>query len=1242
MFKKGLLSLSAIMALSTSVFGSGATYLPLTSATNDNHWIMFGVNGFKVDGAIPATGAVFSSWGATLIDPTLDNIEISGLPDASGKDLAKVKVLSPLSSIEVNVDVSDVTFSQTEPVRSMYIEAGGKSNADVLFKYKASLEGKTLEFKVNGNPTVYTTTINAQNTYDNPATRTLKSASSAVGGNPLDTISEAVDYNFLDNPLNPADYNSVANDIDTHAYQTPNSSAKLRMYAYNANTGSWEIYDRANSELANDFDTLKLGKAYWAKMDLNGDGTSDAVTKAGLVLGTSGLNNASYSGELASGWNLMSFDGAKPNIRTASTGMILEDKKANGSIILADTTKNNEINATLPGTSVAADAIAINMAVEAQKDLGNVPDTFNLRAFGSGDNKLILISNKRFFVKDDTGDDNIGSATSLDGKDLLSEGNVLTDYSGTNIDDNYIHSVYGESALILKPLVGDGTASHLDNKLHKGGPNASAKIQIGTISPVALADASSDEDANLGTVVTQLKKIKDNPATSYTYNAISMDFDNNGIDDHVLFVADKTFYIRDYTFTRVMKYTYTGAGTFKITSPIPANITADTLTNTIININKVADTLGSTTNTGVYAAQDGSDNIVFVSSVKLSNNFNVIDDTKNDYLTDATSSNPIAKGAVEDVYSLNALAKQAVKPHIIELNISQATDDADDNVTFSLNDSNGTKFNSGDVKDADTAAADKAMFDQYVQKIRIQISKAGLDAVVSHDYTETDDSKRNDALQNAVITISGYDVKSAGVYYESTADVNETNISDSTDWDENNETFGTFTASPAKLTSDLKYNAIYTPDYATDGPLYTLKDLGYTAKAMITGTANMTSGNIAWDNLDLTKSPTKWFQNQNFNLYSIDGKAGYWVYLENNNGSNLISVENVTIHPSYTYQFNKNKSTNNRVAATLQVTVHGIPADTTPVSVYANVGGSKVELSTSGTGGIYTGSVSSYEVNGLTAGSLYGITLSVADGTGYKKDNIAIGSIDFEKPAAPTVILGTGLNTELNSTSSDTTGYYIYDVTKTGSIPEENTASSSTKIAKILDANASSYNLCAAAATFGTTYTYRAIALDGNASSTGAGSDAELGFGNASDATEFTYTPTLKGADLLINTQGVDTAATSLATPYTTSCVALAQRTQDTGISLKSIKADRKVKMSYIKKDDVSFSTDTPYTIYVGTTSDGVAEVKYVPAYANSQFFIEIDGVVYTGTLPANDSANGNSSSALVVSTKVENEILPN
>ena len=1246
MFKKRLLSLAAIMALSSSVYGSGSAYLPLTSNSNDNRWVMFGVNGFKIEGATAAQDATFSSSGTQLADTGGNDVATSGMQDSGANgDLAELKALNlssgALSSVTVNVDVSDVTFSATEPMRTMYIKAGGNSNADVLFKYKASLEGKTLEFKINGGTEVYTTTINALNTFDNPATRTLKSASAAVGGEALDTITEAVDYDFLDNPLDPADYNSSG-------YQTTNSSASLRMYDYDANTGSWEIYDVANSTLANDFDTLKLGKAYWAKMDLDDDDTSDAHTKSGLVLGTSDLNSTSYSGEITAGWNLMSFDGAKADIRTSSTGMILTDALGGAvTITLKDATGNNEVSVNIPGTNVAADARAINMAIEAQKDLGNIPDTCDLRAFGSSANDglthkvLVIVSNNLFSLKDNS-TNAFTTGTSLAGQKLWDEAtDALVDYSGTTLPNSYVRSVYGESALVFKPLTGAGSASLLDSTLSGGGTNASAKIQVGTLTPVALA--ANDTATTLYTAVTKLDAITE---TGYNYNAVPMDIDNDGTDDYALFAADKTFYIRDHTFTRLMTYDATGSGdTIKITSPTSATITtAGTIAGTVTAINAVADG-GASTDTGVYATVTNVNDIVFISSVDSSNNFNVIDDANNDYLTDTTSSDPIAQGAVSNVFSLNSLAKEAVTPHVVELNIQDATDNAGDTVKFAINGGAlGADVSQGIV--SATAVAYKAMFDAYVAELQSQIKTAGVDAVVSHDFTETVDANIAAALAAAKITISGYGVESAGVTYTSGGGTDESthNIADNAATDTNQNTFGTFTESdPSKLTSDLKYNAIYTPDYAIDGPLYTLKDLGYTAKAIITGTANMSSGDIVWDNIDLTKSPTEWFANQDYNLFNIDGKAGYWVYLENNSDTNNISIDNVIIHPSYTYQFNQDKNTNNRIGATLQMTVHGIPTDTTPVNVYANVGGSKVELATSGTDGIYSGTLSSYEINGLSAGNLYDITVSVADGTGYKKDNIAVGSIDFEEPAAPTVTLGTGLNTEINSTSSDATGYYIYDVTGAVGIPEENTGTSSQKIAKILDANASSYNLCAKAAAFGTEYTYRALALDGNASTTGASSDGELGYGNASDATEFTFSATLKGADLLSNTQGVDTTASSKATPYDSSCVVGTQRTADTGISLKSIVADAKVKMSYLKKDNVAFTTNTPYTIYVGTSSAGVAEIKYVPAYANSTFYIEIDGVLYSGTLPANDNTYGTSSHALDVhNNKITGETLPN
>jgi len=72
--------------------------------------------------------------------------------------------------------------------------------------------------------------------------------------------------------------------------------------------------------------------------------------------------------------------------------------------------------------------------------------------------------------------------------------------------------------------------------------------------------------------------------------------------------------------------------------------------------------------------------------------------------------------------------------------------------------------------------------------------------------------------------------------------------------------------------------------------------------------------------------------------------------------------------------------------------------------------------------------------------------------------------------------------------------------------------------------------------------------------------------------------------------------------------------------------------MSYLKKSNVAFTTDAPFTIYVGISNAGLAEVKYVPAYAGNTFYIEFENIIYSGTFPTDDNANGDSTHALDVS----------
>jgi hypothetical protein len=208
------------------------------------------------------------------------------------------------------------------------------------------------------------------------------------------------------------------------------------------------------------------------------------------------------------------------------------------------------------------------------------------------------------------------------------------------------------------------------------------------------------------------------------------------------------------------------------------------------------------------------------------------------------------------------------------------------------------------------------------------------------------------------------------------------------------------------------------------------------------------------------------------------------------------------------------------------------------------------------------------------------------------------------------------------STSEDTAGYYIFK----DEIPESSTATSSNMIKYAAAADAGAVNLCGASDTleYGQSYTFRAVAVDGSGT---------IGTGNASDAVEFDYTVTHKGAYLLSNTEGVDSAATTLGNLYDDTCSDTGAVTANKGISVKSTSEDETVKLSVEPKDNVSFSTDTPRTVYVGLNSGALAEIKYVPAYDGSKFYIEFDSVVYYGTLPTDSTSNNNSGNAMDVSS---------
>jgi hypothetical protein len=1253
-YKKSLLSLVAITALSSSAMGS--SYLPLANTSNDSQWILFGVNGYKINGGAPAETAIFSVHGAAsdtqVTDSTADDLAVAGLNATAGDAttaMAEVKALylggtGELTSITANVDSLSTTYSTTEPIRTMYIKAQGNSYADAQFTYKASLEGLELEFQINGDATkTYKVTISALNTFDNPAARTEKVPAGAFGGVELKAISDASDFDFANNPADPEDY--LKED-----HQTENASASSRFYGYNSTSSSWEVYDSANNALSNDFTELKKGKAYWGKMD-TGDGTTASTTEAGLVLGSTGLVDADYTGEINAGWNLMSFDATIPDIRTSTTG-ILATRVGDGDLNITDASGNHTITYTIVGgqtTEVIAQQI--NIAIESAKAFGDMPASFDFRAFRSSATELAFISNKKFTLQDEG--DNFG----LSNVKTLAGGNVWDNVSNTLVDlsasdmNTSISSVYGEYALLVEPLVGAGTASQLDANASATGPNASASIQVNDELAVPISNgAGTDAVATIATFAAA--------ATSITGidGAVALDLDNNGSSEHVIIAANATsgkFYLRDHTFTRVYTVDGTNADDTEVftikgskNSATVAPTAADSYTEFAADIQVRAD---DSNDTGVYAVVNGGNRLVVISAAKDTSSFDLVDSynaatQKGEFLKDSSSSADVAKGAIKAVYALNTIAKQTIVPNTVYFDISSdaAAGGSDHNITL-----NGTTSAfMGIAAITGDATTRLAFMDNIVTKVNAQLKAQSVQATATHNYESGDFG----AFLSRV-TVTGYGITSltyenndTGVSADLLLGSSDTNSSAAT------PTFGLLATPIGSLTADLKYNAIYTPDYAVDGPLYTLKDAGFDMQAIITGSTDLTTGAIAWDSLDLTRNPKDWLKNQDYNLFNVDGKSGYWVYLAADATTNSLAIDSVVLNPSFVHHFTSNvdttavhtvntaagadnkSATENILRATLQLEVSGLPTDTTPVRVYANVGGSKVELSSSLNNGIYSGTLSSYEVQSMNAGSAFDITAQVSNGLGYSLNNISAATIDYEKPAMPTVALSTGADVAIASTSVDTTGFYVYK----DLVPENNADTSSNKIAKLLVADAAAYNICATdGIKHGLTYTMKAFAMDGTAATSGGSSDGQLGFGNASDVYTFNYTPTIKSAHILSNTEGTDTEASSLGVIYDSSCATNATATENFGMSIKAVTSSKTVKLSYVPRSTVSFSTDVPYTIYVGTSAAGLAQIKYVPAYAGDRFYVELDNVVYEGNFPSDDSAKGNSSSALDVSATI-------
>lgn len=479
--KKVWLSVAASAILATGL-GAANYYLPLgdSSPSDDNGsmWHLVGVPGFA--GTNSGTG--FNAWSA-VTDLGNDDYSTAGGKDQSGNNnMIRVKAIDEVENssgtniefqqVELRVNSQVFPWDDTSPWYITYVDADGNGIPDVRVDYHAFLDGATIElqYKDSGGTlsSVLVSQLNANSTFDNPATAVTKTATTGASSA---TILDVIDMDLTNNPGYGIGEDTNTTDLfdkDEHLDVLTSSNGRARVYEYDPIEMNWNLYDSAN-EKGNDFTELKAGQGYWIRLD-----RKNSATSAGLVLATSALDSNNYmpgSQFVANGigtnngWNLMSF-GDEP-IRYSMTGLMVDvnttaDSNLSRVLVIEDAYRTNEVSVALNNNAytLAEMARKINFSIErAKRDYTIVGDNFNVRAFPSygdltsaADDRIVFLSDKQFTIyergtidKNATVDFNMsgGPTAAANGAPFM-----LTDANISNYDYNaslagQVNAVYG-------------------------------------------------------------------------------------------------------------------------------------------------------------------------------------------------------------------------------------------------------------------------------------------------------------------------------------------------------------------------------------------------------------------------------------------------------------------------------------------------------------------------------------------------------------------------------------------------------------------------------------------------------------------------------------------------------------------------------------------------------------------------------------------------------------------------------
>lgn len=1212
-------------------------------------------------------------------DQETEGLFVGGKPLASVEVIDNDAGL--ITTLSVGVDITDVPYEAKEPVRTIYVKFQPNGKPLVKFNYKASLEGKVLEIKYNDvmyklaaldQKNTYDNAALAVERVDDSA-----EDQEAQG---LSKIVDVVDFDLKDNPTEPKYYSKAShldttNDLSAKAktaqfyhFDAVSQQWKIWNINYEGNANDFTEFSKGDAywgridvddkitELQND----------GAQGEVDGsDGTN--IIGSGLILGRSLTPNKylkdDNSSKLAPGWNHLAFDDSQAYIRHAATGLIFE-KDANKTIDITDASGLFTIT-TSKIDNTKAGAIVLNRDIELSKVKGDLPKSVNIKAFYAGDDKFVLLSDSKFTLAEGDGANHaeITNVKTLTGSKPYGErgynDTTLDALDAGTEDKKSATSVYGEYAIIADLMViemvsdneKDGTsadagevAASLDKLEDGNGDKVSAQITFGTLEKdyksIALTDDEDNEpDANLtkhnieglalfdGTDGTGL-------VTAIDFHHIDLDGDGNDdvANDAILIANTKPFYIKDSTYTRVFEYSdlpadgeakFTVNGGITTTEITPSDEDNDTK-GAETTAAKILDQADANASTGVYANSVGT-KIIAVSTESSTFDLKDLESGTKGFLINTTSTDNLAMGAIKGVYAIDTVARTSLVPNQLVATGFMIPDDPDENATIIVDvgdtdDDNATievdlNATSPKLSDDSTDTAGRLdLFNKIVEAINKQFKADELHAYAYHDYKKSDDN-----LGTAKIYMVGLEAKllkteTGGNVDMPSQDFIEMNDGNSSvSYRDLNSSIGT----PASLITDLKTNAVYTPNYPDYGPLYTLREAGYEARAMLKATTEFVDQNITWDSVDLTRDEQDLFRNNEFNLFSVDGDSGYWVYLEDAPANDIV-IKDASFTPTYTYYFdNKNDSgefptTNIINGGLFSVSVTGLDkSETSTATVYANVGGEKVQLKATPGSDNYTANFDRYAMKSFKEGNAISIAVRATNGKGIAKNMTTDYAFDYKKQKLldPVAIDSTTIKFSIDA--NETASFKVYKEYIQELASKRNNANTSTAVASYpLTSGTTSQNICERL-TFGDVDTLRVIAIDGN---------GEMGQANISDAKEFIYATMNKGAMILTHLGGSDDDKAIIGVRYNDSCVQSnpqpTEPSDNTGVSVKALVDDATVILSYKEIPGVGSDLSNAWVTTYAVDGSKVVQTQNLEEYAGKTIFIEYDGKLYKSKFP--------------------------